>query len=511
MKLNPIKSLSIVILLSVFVGGCATNPVTGKNELMLVSEDWELAVGKQYYSPLRQQQGGDYTADPAVEAYVRKVGQRLAAQSDRDLPYEFNVINDSSPNAWALPGGKISINRGLLVRLKDEAELAAVLGHEIVHSAARHGAKGQSRGVLLQGAVAAATIVGNSKGYGQAAQLGSSIAAQLTNQRYGRAAELESDLYGMRYMAKAGYDVQGAVGLQETFVRLSKGRRNDFITNLFASHPPSRERVVKNKQTAAVLGAGGEKGGIRYAKAMARIKKMTPAYEIFDEARVAHKEKNLKKAVDLTKRAINIEPKEGHFHSFLGDISMQVNNMKAAKTYFTQAIKLNPNFYYYQVRRGEVNQKLGAKSAARADYQSSLKLMPTAEAQYGLGIIERDAGNIKAAKEMLSGASQSSGDIGKKATSALLELDLGDNPGNYLIVNRGLTSKGTFAFQLINKTSSPLTGIKLGVTMNGNKTTSNISGSIGAGETRIIDTGRSMSKAQSDAVQVILLSAVVDK
>ncbi len=509
MKLNSIKVLSFLLLTSLGVAGCATNPVTGKNEIMLVSEDWELNVGKQYYSPLRQQQGGDYTADPAVEEYVRQVGQRLAAQSDRDLPYEFNVINDSTPNAWALPGGKISINRGLLVQLKDEAELAAVLGHEIVHSAAKHGAKGQSRGVLLQGAVAAATIVGNSKGYGQAAQLGSSIAAQLTNQKYGRAAELESDLYGMRYMAKAGYDVQGAVGLQETFVRLSEGRRNDFITNLFASHPPSQERVAKNRQTAVALGAGGERGEARYAKAMARIKKMAPAYQKFDEARAAHKENNLKKAVSLTKQAINMEPKEGHFHSFLGDISIQTNNMKAAKVYFDRAVKLNPNFYYYQVRRGEVNQRRGAVSAARADYQRSLKLMPTAEAQYGLGIIERDAGNTKVAKEMLSGAAQSTGDIGKKATNALLKLDLGDNPGNYLIVNRGLTSKGTFAFQLINKTSSPLAGIKLGVTMNGNKSTSNISGTLGAGETRIIDTGRSMSKAQADAVQVIVLGAVV--
>jgi len=100
-------------LVSVLViSSCVQNPVTGKKDFLLVSEDWELQIGAQQYLPLRQSQGGDYVVDPGVEAYVRAIGNRLAVQSDRRLPYEFNVINDSTPNAWALPGGKISINRG---------------------------------------------------------------------------------------------------------------------------------------------------------------------------------------------------------------------------------------------------------------------------------------------------------------------------------------------------------------------------------------------------------------
>ena len=85
--------------------------------------------------------------DPELTKYVNEVGQRLAAVSDRKLPYEFVVINNSVPNAWALPGGKIAVHRGLLIELNSEAELAAVLGHEIVHAAARHGAKGMERGI----------------------------------------------------------------------------------------------------------------------------------------------------------------------------------------------------------------------------------------------------------------------------------------------------------------------------------------------------------------------------
>ncbi len=140
----------------------------------------------------------------------------------------------------ALPGGKIVINRGLLVELKSEAELAAVLGHEIVHAAARHGAKGMERGILLQGVVMAAGIASQNSEYSQLAVGGAGIAAQLLTQKYGRDAEREADLYGMRYMSRAGYDPRAAIDLQQTFVLLSAGRDNNWLNGLFASHPHPR-------------------------------------------------------------------------------------------------------------------------------------------------------------------------------------------------------------------------------------------------------------------------------
>ncbi len=122
---------------------CGVNPVTGKREIQFVSEAAELQLGEQQYAPTRQSEGGDFKQLPELTSYVNEIGQKLAAVSDRKLPYEFVVLNSSVPNAWALPGGKIAVNRGLLPELRSEAELAAVLGHEIVHAAARHGAKAQ--------------------------------------------------------------------------------------------------------------------------------------------------------------------------------------------------------------------------------------------------------------------------------------------------------------------------------------------------------------------------------
>ncbi|MFZ2508002.1 MAG: M48 family metalloprotease, partial [Steroidobacteraceae bacterium] len=242
-------------LLAAFVllPACSVNPVTGKKELMLVGEGTELQIGQRNFAPMRQAEGGDQQLDPALTSYVQGVGQRLAAVSDRNLPYEFAVLNNSIPNAWALPGGKIAVNRGLLTELKSESELAAVLGHEVVHAAARHSARAMSRGMLIQGGLMAAQVAAHDSDYGNIAMLGAGIGAQLVTQRYNREAELEADSYGIDYMKRAGYDAQGAVSLQETFLRLNARKDGGWLAGMFASHPPSQERLEANRRKAAAL------------------------------------------------------------------------------------------------------------------------------------------------------------------------------------------------------------------------------------------------------------------
>src|SRR5687767_1628539 len=264
--MRNVKLLCLPIL-ALLLSACGVNPVTGKKEIQFVSEAQEIKIGEQNYSPTQQSEGGDFDVLPDLSAYINEVGQKLAAVSDRKLPYEFVVLNNPVPNAWALPGGKIAVNLGLLTELKNESELAAVLGHEIVHAAARHGAKAQERGTLMQVGLAAAQIGAAisdvDSNIANLALQGAGVGAQLVQQKYGRDQELESDEYGMKYMKLAGYDLQGAITLQETFVRLSQqsgAKAQGFLEGLFASHPPSAERVEKNKATAAQLGSGGNLG-----------------------------------------------------------------------------------------------------------------------------------------------------------------------------------------------------------------------------------------------------------
>jgi predicted Zn-dependent protease len=139
--------LQLLAATTILLSGCATNAVTGQRNFQVVGSEWEQQVGSQMYAPMKQSQGGDFVLDPELTAYVQEVGNRLAERARRrdELDFEFSVLNDSVPNAWALPGGKIVINRGLLTELDSEAELAAVLGHEIVHADAAHGARASPR------------------------------------------------------------------------------------------------------------------------------------------------------------------------------------------------------------------------------------------------------------------------------------------------------------------------------------------------------------------------------
>lgn len=471
---------------------CATNPVTGKKELSFVGEQWELDIGKQQYSPSRQSQGGDYLADPHIQAYINKVGQRVAAVSDRQLPYEFKVINSSVPNAWALPGGKIAINRGLLTELKSESELAAVLGHEVVHAAAKHGAKGFTRGALLQGGLLAATVATAGKEYSNIAQVGASVGAQLISTRYGRDAERESDKFGIEYMVRAGYDPLGAVDLQRTFLELSKDRRSDFLTGLFASHPPSAERLANNQQLVATLKAegraDGETGRDRYQENMARLTRSIPAYEAYEEAKKAFAEKNVAGARRLVQQAIRIEPNEGHFHSMLGDMELAANNPRAAVGHYDSAIKANNGFFYYHLQKGLASEALRDYRAASASLNRSVELLPTANAHNALGNIAKLSGRRDDAVAQFSKAAGHDSPAGAAAMESLLDLDLPTNPGKYIATRPQVSERGDVSILVQNKTPKNLDRVVLRVVYpvsetNQRELTHQVRGILAAGKT----------------------------
>jgi len=454
-------SASLLVIALLGGAGCSVNPVTGERELTLLSTTDQIEIGEAQYFPSRQMQGGDFVADPELNEYVASVGDRLAGHSDLGLPYEFVVLNSSVPNAWALPGGKIAVNRGLLLELDSEAELAAVLGHEIVHAAAGHGAQAMQRSMILQGVVLATTVAAQRSDYSDLAIGAASVGAQLLNQRYSRSAELEADFYGMGYLASSGYDPEAAVALQETFVRLSEGQSEDWVTGLFASHPPSQERVDRNRSTVAALATDGVLERERFQAATATLRRNQPAYAAYDEGRTALVEDRVQDAERLADEAVQLVPEEAHFHALLGDIDVRQDRLSAAVDHYADAIALNDEFFYYHLHKGLAHQALNQPVAAQADLETSIALFATADAHFALGMLAESRGKTSAALEHYSIAAGSDSPAGKAAQAAMVRLDLPQNPGRYLELAAYMDSQGQLIVQVGNPTSVTVTGLGL--------------------------------------------------
>jgi predicted Zn-dependent protease len=492
------------------IASCVINPVTGDRELAIVSADQEVAIGEQQYLPSRQMQGGEYLRDPALTAYVQGIGRRLGDVSDRALPYEFVVLNNSVPNAWALPGGKIAVNRGLLVELESEAELAAVLGHEIVHAAARHGALAMQRGLLLQTAVTIAAATSRGNDHSDLAVGAAGLGASLVHMRHGRQDELESDEYGMLYMSRAGYDASAAISLQETFVRLSEGRNQGGFATLFASHPPSAERVERNRATAATLPPGGSLGREAFQSATANLRRDAPGYEALDAGRAALAEDNVAEARRQAELALERIPDEAGVEALLGDIEMAADAPGRAIEHYERALARNDAFFYYHLGKADAHLALDQLTQAAAAYEASIALLPTGGAYLGLGRIAERRGNVALALEHYATAAESSGAAGEAARSAQLRLDLPQNPGRYLSLATGLDANQRLLVEIGNPTGSEIGGIEITISYveggQARQVRRALEGTLAAGATRRYATGLGPF-ASTEAYQVSIGAA----
>jgi len=242
------------------VPACATNPVTGSSDFVLISEEQEIALGRQANTEILKET--PVYKDPELEQLVQQVGEDLANHSHRpELFYRFTVLDSTSINAFALPGGYIYITRGLLAYLNSEAELAAVLGHEIGHVTARHSVRQQSTAAvtgILGAVVAASTGV-------QGVDSITDMASTAIVRGYGRDHELEADRLGAEYMARSGYDpnamleVVGVLKNQEAFeIRTAEkeGRQANVYHGLFSTHPDNDARFQEVVNAAQLYRTG---------------------------------------------------------------------------------------------------------------------------------------------------------------------------------------------------------------------------------------------------------------
>jgi predicted Zn-dependent protease len=230
---------------------CATNPVTGRRELSLISESQEIQMGRQASQADLQRVGAVDNA--AVRDLVRRIGTQMAAKSERPgLPWEFHVLDDASVNAFAYPGGFIFVTRGLLTHLNSEAELAEVIGHEIGHVTAKHTVAQMSQAQVAQiGLVAGSILSPRIAQYGELLGTG----ASLLFLKFGRDDELQADALGFQYSLANGYDVREAPKVFETLGRLA-GDQAGRVPEWQSTHPDPGNRVARAQQRVAQLPQG---------------------------------------------------------------------------------------------------------------------------------------------------------------------------------------------------------------------------------------------------------------
>jgi predicted Zn-dependent protease len=223
------------------LGGCATNPATGQREISLVSESQEIAMGEETATGVRASIG--LVDNAGLQTYVRNIGLGMARVSERpELPWSFEVIDDPEVNAFAAPGGKIFVTRGILAFLGSEAELAGVLGHEIGHVTARHTARQITRSQLAQVGLVAGSIISS-----DFASVAGGIAGglQILFLKYSRADESQSDELGFRYMRRTNYDVREMPNVFSALARVSSLSGGGRLPTWQSSHPDPADREQK--------------------------------------------------------------------------------------------------------------------------------------------------------------------------------------------------------------------------------------------------------------------------
>jgi len=240
----------LFVVVALALSGCASNPVSGKQDFVMMSEQQEIALGRSSDAEVRKQY--KVYANPALQSYVDRVGQKVAEHSHRpNIHYHFTVLDTPEINAFALPGGYVYITRGILAYLNSEAEMAAVLGHEVGHVTARHGVRQQSAAQAANIGISIVSIfvpeLRSQAGHDLSNLLGGALLSG-----YGREHELEADHLGAQYLARSGYDPQamirviGVLKNQESFdavVAKQEGREPSHYHGTFASHPDNDTRL----------------------------------------------------------------------------------------------------------------------------------------------------------------------------------------------------------------------------------------------------------------------------
>lgn len=329
---------------SVSLQGCAASPVTGKQILVGMSEGQEREVDAQV-SPHQFSQDLGAVQDASLNNYVAGLGRDLHSRSHRpNMPYSYRVLNANYVNAYTFPGGAMGLTRGIVTELNNEAELAALLGHEIAHVNARHAAQRQGQALLAEVAIVGVNIAVADSEWGVLAEVGSQIGASALLSSYSRDNEREADALGQEYMVRAGYPATGMTALHQMLVSEEKSSPS-LLETMFSSHPMSVERRDTARHLAATKYASSASANPRRERFMdntAGLRKIKPT-------------------IDACKN---------------GETAMAKEDLNSAERQFQTALKQTPNDYAANIRMAQCQEAKGNHKRALQYANTARRIYP---------------------------------------------------------------------------------------------------------------------------------------
>ena len=395
--------------------GCATNPVSGERQFMLISESQERSVDRKM-AP--QQFSSDFgpVQDVELSAYVNRVGTEMGRLSHRPgMPYSFRALNAVIANAYTFPAGSVGISRGLLVAMENEAQLAGVLGHEVGHVASRHSAEKMSKGMLAQLAVAgvALYVEHEDEQYTNLALGLGAVGTGVLLAHYSREDEREADALGMEYMVKAGHNPQGMPQLMQALMSL-KEKTPSMFELLFSTHPLTSERHATAEQQARLVYSGAMQRDVhrdRYMDHTASVRKIAGAIREMEQGqrtliqkKYAESEEHLnaalkqapddyaglmlmsrclagqkrdKDAEAYARQAKRVAPEEPQANLMLGSLAARGGKHVQAIRSFTAYNHTLPDNPEVVFMLGLSHERAGYRPQASAAYKRYLQLVPS--------------------------------------------------------------------------------------------------------------------------------------
>lgn len=382
----------LVCFLYLCIAGCATNPVTGQSQFMLVSEEQEIQMGKELYPNAMwgAEGGGGEFKDENTKAYLKNVVLNIHKVSHRpNLPVDFAIQNSSVPNAWAIPG-YVVITRGLLAGLDNEAEFAFVMGHEMGHVSARHSASQMSLSILHQALLLGAGIALAGSDYSDAALTLGALGSSLLLLKYSRNDELEADALGVQYMTKLGYNPRHAISAHKNLEKVSNeylkslgksAKEAGFFEELLSTHPRTSIRVdeiqgiINNTPPSPIRGDGANRD--RFQGAIGNLKRVNNIYAAhYDKAVRALNNKRIDEAALEISKAMNLDQTQAPFYGLSGFIMLKKNDPANAEKYFNYALRLDNNYQPALRGMGAINYTKGNFAEAKRYLNRSIALFP---------------------------------------------------------------------------------------------------------------------------------------